>query len=161
QDNTAPATRNTGSVRPISQLNDASSKIRNAKASERPTARAVLARRRSSRAVKTEMKTRLSIPRTISSAVNVKSAAQALASESRFRKSDPADPFSDIPGRQEIDGDSTQSESHRVTRGHVRPNGHQRACPPKRDQCDVHRPPQHNTDRMNKPHRNECQRGQS
>ena len=69
-----------GAVRPISQVRPASMITRKMNASERPICRARRALSGSRRVVKTEMKTRLSMPSTISSTVNVTSAAQAFGS---------------------------------------------------------------------------------
>src|SRR4051812_20424892 len=79
-----PNSVTTGSLRRISQVRLASSAIRNTKASDSPIWRARKASLGSQREVSTEMKTRLSMPSTISSTVKVTSAAQAFGSNSRF-----------------------------------------------------------------------------
>src|SRR5215472_16444952 len=71
-----------GAVRPMSQVRPKSMITRKMKARDKPIWRARRALFASRRAVKTEMKTRLSIPSTISSAVSVTSAAHAFASVS-------------------------------------------------------------------------------
>src|SRR5579872_1332481 len=78
-----PETTSTALVSPMIQLSDASIRTRKTNASDRPTARDFLASRRPSGDVRIAMNTRLSMPRTISSAVSVRSAAQALASVRR------------------------------------------------------------------------------
>ncbi len=67
----------TGSVRPISHTSTLSRTMRNTSASSRPIWRARLACSGGMRETITEMKMTLSMPSTISSAVNVNSAAQA------------------------------------------------------------------------------------
>jgi phosphatidylglycerophosphate synthase len=84
QDSSAPRTTRTGSVSPISQTSMLSSAMRNTSASSRPIWRARLACAGGMRETITEMKMTLSMPSTISSAVNVSSATHAsgLASNS-------------------------------------------------------------------------------
>ena len=73
----------TGAVSRISQVKPASITIRKMKASDNPIWRARRASLASQRDVSTEMNTRLSMPSTISSTVNVTSAAQAFGSKRR------------------------------------------------------------------------------
>jgi hypothetical protein len=75
-----PKRVNSGAVRPMSQVRPASMTTRKMKASDRPIWRARRAFSSSSREVRTEMKTRLSMPSTISSTVSVISAAHACGS---------------------------------------------------------------------------------
>src|SRR5262245_15360800 len=75
-----PKTAISGAVRPMSQVRPASMTTRKMKASDRPIWRARRAFSSSSRDVRTEMKTRLSMPSTISSTVSVISAAHACGS---------------------------------------------------------------------------------
>ena len=72
---------NRGEVRPTSQVSANSIAIRKMKASERPMRRAHSAASGVQRDTRIEMKTMLSMPRTISSAVSVASAAQVFGSE--------------------------------------------------------------------------------
>ncbi len=67
----------TGSVRPISHTSTLSSMMRNTSASASPICRARFACGSGMRETITEMKMTLSMPSTISSAVNVSSATQA------------------------------------------------------------------------------------
>ena len=67
----------TGSVRPISHTSRLSRMMRNTSASSRPIWRARFACSLGMRETITEMKMTLSMPSTISSAVNVNSATQA------------------------------------------------------------------------------------
>ena len=67
----------TGSVRPISHTSTLSSRIRNTSASASPICRACFACRSGMRETITDRKMTLSMPSTISSAVNVSSATQA------------------------------------------------------------------------------------
>ena len=77
QDSATLSTVMTGSVRPISQTSRLSSRMRNTSASSRPIWRARFACAGGMRDTITDRKMTLSMPSTISSAVNVNSAAQA------------------------------------------------------------------------------------
>ena len=72
-----PLTVSTASVRPISHTSRLSSRMRNSSASASPICRARLACAGGMRETTTDRKITLSMPRTISSAVRVNSAAQA------------------------------------------------------------------------------------
>src|SRR5215467_5474489 len=82
QDMSNPNRLNSGPVRPINQVRPKSIMMRNTKASDSPIWRALRAPLGSQREVRTEMKTRLSMPSTISSTVRVASASQAFGSSS-------------------------------------------------------------------------------
>src|SRR5262245_19179192 len=135
QDMPIPNRLNSGPVKPISQVRPKSIMMRNTKASDSPIWRARRASLGAQREVRTEMKTRLSMPSTTSSTVRVASASQAFGSNS-----------SAIIGFQPIsqaDGDHVDRNYHQ-TAGHPRAgieiaeNGN--ACKPRPGQhCyDVH-----------------------
>src|SRR3954452_1892695 len=92
------------------QLSEASSRTRNTNARDSPTARACRALRALKPVVRIAMKTMLSMPRTISSAVSVSSAAQAFASE---RSSTMSGPARQKPDGEEIDRDGAETPDHR------------------------------------------------
>src|SRR5215510_13852071 len=77
-----PNRLNSGAVRPISQVRPKSMMTRNRKASDSPIWRTRRASLGSQREVRIEMKTRLSMPSTISSTESVASASQAFGSSS-------------------------------------------------------------------------------
>src|ERR1044072_215122 len=88
--------------------------MRNTNASSRPICRARLASCGEQRETRTEMNTMLSMPRTISSAVKVTSAAQALGS---VKSSNIALPHQPRP--QEVQRDGTQRRSNPQAGHHV------------------------------------------
>src|SRR5215475_3179746 len=135
QDMPIPNRLNSGPVRPISQVRPKSIMTRNPKASDSPIWRARRASLGSQREVRTEMKTRLSMPSTTSSTVRVASASQAFGSNS-----------SAIIGFQSIsqaDGDYVDRNHHQAA-GHpgtgveIAENGYGRKPRPGQHRDDVH-----------------------
>src|SRR5215467_14164333 len=112
QDTPTPNRLNSGAERPISQVRPKSNMMRNTKASDSPIWRARRASLGSQREVRTEIKTRLSMPSTISSTVSVASASQAFGSSS-----------SSIIGFQSI----SEANGHHIDRDHDQAAGHPRA----------------------------------
>src|SRR6266545_111284 len=152
-----PNRLNSGAVRPISQVRPKSIITRNRKASDSPIWRARRASLGSQREVRSEMKTRLSMPSTISSTVSVASASQAFGSNSSAI-------ISFQPIRQ-ADGDHINR--HRDQRpGHpwagfeIAENGNGRQPRPGQHRRDVEAAQPDDTERMHELERHEGQHRQ-
>src|SRR5215467_6800207 len=135
QEMAIPNRLNSGAVRPTSQVRPASIKTRNRKASDSPIWRTRRASLGSQREVRIEMKTRLSMPSTISSTDSVASANQAFGSSSSaiigFQ------PIGQADG-DDIDRNHDQAARHPGPGLEIGQNGDQREHRPGQHRHDVH-----------------------
>src|SRR6185312_7267507 len=144
----------TGCVIAMIQLSEASSRTRKMNASDRPMPRARCERALSSREVSSAMKTRLSMPSTISSAVSVNSAAQALAS---VNSASISFAFAEKPGDQEIDADRHERGLDIKVRLEIFTQGYGRERRPYHDKCDIERTQALDPQRVHETHRHESE----
>src|SRR5262249_25689580 len=145
QDMPIPNRLNSDPVRPISQVRPKSIMMRNTNASDSPIWRTRRASLGSQREVRIEMKTRLSMPSTISSTDNVSSASQALgSSRSSIMVGQPIGQSN----ADEVDGDDDKSAGDPGFRIEV---AQQRDCgqsSPHEDGRDIDRAQPHHPERM-------------
>src|SRR5579885_2462971 len=153
-DKDSPAILSAGVVISMIQLSDASSSTRNRKASDRPTARACRALRGASGPVRMAMNTMLSMPRTISSAVSVNSAAHAFGSPIRSIMSNSA---RQQAGCEEIHGDQDQAPRDIRARVEAVDDRHQRQRCPDCQDSNIERAPTFDPQRVHELERREGQ----
>src|SRR5262245_28883046 len=157
QDTPMPNTVNSGAVSPISQVRPASIAIRKMKASESPIWRTRRASFGSQRDVRMEMKTRLSMPSTISSVLRAISASQACGStSSSIMGTQPVGQ----PDADEVESDRDKGAAHPRLGIEVPEQGDEAQCGPCEHGRDIDRTQPHDPERMDELERHEGQHGE-
>src|SRR6266540_2333518 len=150
----------TGWVSRISQVRPPSMMTRNTNASVKPIWRARFALCWSRRDTRSEMKITLSMPSTISSTVNVTSAAHALGSVSRSSMNQVRS-FSTSPAQkaraEEVEAEGTQRGGDPRARIEVAAKGRSGQDRPDAEEHDIHRSQARNPQRMHERERRESQ----
>src|SRR5712691_7764120 len=150
----------TGWVSRISQVRPPRMMTRKTNASIRPTWRARFALCWSRRDTRSEMKITLSMPRTISSTVNVTSAAHALGSVSRSsmnRIRSLSTSAAQKARTKEVEADGTQRGGNPRSRVEIAAKGRSGQDRPDAEEHDIHRSQARNPQRMHERERRESQ----